>query len=115
MNVFKSLKLEQEAMVKWYSIGIQKMGSVMPSKPFTKSRLSKSRVAPSETAMTDVVRVVSIMEKVDHPNTNLVEVIDDPETDYFYMVLEYVERRWICEGSGPPVGIGEATAKKIFQ
>ena len=43
--------------------------------------------------MTDVVRVVSIMEKVDHPNTNLVEVIDDPETDYFYMVLEYVERR----------------------
>jgi hypothetical protein len=80
-----------------------------------KSRLSKSRVAPSETAMTDVVRVVSIMEKVDHPNTNLVEVIDDPETDYLYMVLEYVERRWICEGSGPPVGIGEATAKKIFQ
>jgi [calcium/calmodulin-dependent protein kinase] kinase len=65
--------------------------------------------------MTDVVRVVSIMEKVDHPNTNLVEVIDDPETDYLYMALEYVERRWICEGSVPPIGIGEATAKKIFQ
>ena len=86
----------------------------MTSKASHKSRLLKSRVAPSETAMTDVVREVSIMEKLDHPNINLVEVIDDPETDYFYMVLEYVERRWICEGSGPPGGIEEATAKKIF-
>jgi hypothetical protein len=26
------------------------------------------------------------MKKLDHPNiVNLVEVIDDPETDYFYM------------------------------
>jgi len=100
--MFESVKLEHEAMAKWYFIGIQKMRSVMTSKAFHKSRLSKSRVAPSETAMTDVLREVSIM-KLDYPNiVNLVEVIDDPEMDYFYMVLEYVERRWICEGSGPP-------------
>lgn len=56
------------------------------------------------------------MKKLDHPNiVNLVEVIDDPETDYFYMVLEYVEGRWICEGSGPPGGIGEATARRYFR
>lgn len=85
-------------------------------KAFHKSRLSKLRVAPSETAMTDVLREVSIMKKLDHPNiVNLVEVIDDPETDYFYMVLEYVEGRWICEGSGPPGGIGEATARRYFR
>jgi serine/threonine protein kinase len=115
MNVFESVKLEQEAMAKRYFIGIQKMRSVMTSKAFHKSRLSKSRVAPSETAMTDVLREVSIM-KLDHPNiVNLVEVIDDPETDYFYMVLESVEGRWIREGSGPPGGIGEATARRYFR
>ncbi|KAH9288471.1 hypothetical protein KI387_032588 [Taxus chinensis] len=85
-------------------------------KIFHKSRLSKLRVAPSETAMTDVLREVSIMKKLDHPNiVNLVEVIDDPETDNFYMVMEYVEGRWICEGSGPPGGIGEATARRYFR
>lgn len=85
-------------------------------KAFHKSRLSKLRVAPSETAMTDVLREVSIMKKLDHPNiVNLVEVIDDPDTDNFYMVMEYVEGRWICEGSGPPGGIGEATARRYFR
>uniref|UniRef100_A0A0C9SA08 non-specific serine/threonine protein kinase n=1 Tax=Wollemia nobilis TaxID=56998 RepID=A0A0C9SA08_9CONI len=85
-------------------------------KAFHKSRLSKLRVAPSETAMTDVLREVSIMKKLDHPNiVNLVEVIDDPDTDHFYMVMEYVEGRWICEGSGPPGGIGEATARRYFR
>jgi [calcium/calmodulin-dependent protein kinase] kinase len=115
MNVFESVKLEQEAMAKWYFIGIQKMRSVMTSKAFHKSRLSKLQVAPSKTAMTDVLREVSIMKKLDHPNiVNLVEVIDDPETDYFYMVLESVEGRWIREGSGPLGGIGEATARRYF-
>ncbi|RRT77369.1 hypothetical protein BHE74_00007555 [Ensete ventricosum] len=65
---------------------------------FHKSHLLKLRVAPSETAMTDVFREVSIlfstmfslqvaiMKMLDHPNiVNLVEVIDDPDTDHFYM------------------------------
>lgn len=30
-------------------------------------------------------------------------------------VMEYVEGRWICEGSGPPGGIGEATARRYFR
>ncbi|KAL2644890.1 hypothetical protein R1flu_012477 [Riccia fluitans] len=85
-------------------------------KIFHKSRLRKLRVAPAETALMDVLREVSIMKKLDHPNiVKLVEVIDDPESDYFYMVLEYVEGRWIFEGSGPPGGIGEETARRYFR
>ncbi|EPS63868.1 hypothetical protein M569_10916, partial [Genlisea aurea] len=55
-------------------------------KAFHKSHLSKQRVAPSETAMTDVHREVLIMKVLSHPNiVNLVEVIDDPTTDDFFM------------------------------
>ncbi|XVF04930.1 hypothetical protein REPUB_Repub05bG0127200 [Reevesia pubescens] len=85
-------------------------------KAFHKSHLLKLRVAPSETAMTDVLREVLIMKMLEHPNiVNLVEVIDDPSTDQFYMVLEYVEGKWICEGCGPPGGIGEDTVRKYVR
>ncbi|KAJ4848915.1 Serine/threonine-protein kinase grik2 [Turnera subulata] len=85
-------------------------------KAFHKSHLLKLRVAPSETAMTDVLREVLIMKMLDHPNiVNLVEVIDDPNTDHFYMVLEYVDGKWVWEGSGPPGGIGETTARKYLR
>ncbi|KAK9279728.1 hypothetical protein L1049_013410 [Liquidambar formosana] len=85
-------------------------------KAFHKSHLLKLRVAPSETAMTDVLREVLIMKMLNHPNiVNLIEVIDDPNTDHFYMVLEYVEGKWVCEGSGPPGGIGENTARKYLR
>ncbi|KAG7947168.1 hypothetical protein I3843_14G080500 [Carya illinoinensis] len=85
-------------------------------KAFHKSHLLKLRVAPSETAMTDVLREVLIMKTLDHPNiVNLIEVIDDPNTDHFYMVLEYVEGKWVCEGSGPQGGLGETTARMYLQ
>ncbi|PIN14048.1 Serine/threonine protein kinase [Handroanthus impetiginosus] len=85
-------------------------------KVFHKSHLLKLRVAPSETAMTDVFREVSIMKVLSHPNiVNLFEVIDDPTTDHFYMVLEYVEGKWVCEGAGPPGGLGEHTARKYLR
>ncbi|XP_038723946.1 serine/threonine-protein kinase GRIK1-like isoform X1 [Tripterygium wilfordii] len=85
-------------------------------KAFHKSHLSKLRVAPSETAMTDVLREVLIMKMLNHPNiVNLIEVIDDPSADHFYMVLEYVDGKWACEGCGPPGGIGEDTARKYLR
>ncbi|KAK2987759.1 hypothetical protein RJ640_016354, partial [Escallonia rubra] len=85
-------------------------------KAFHKSHLLKQRVAPSETAMTDVLREVLIMKMLNHPNiVNLIEVIDDPTMDHFYMVLEYVEGKWVCEGSGPPGGLGENTARKYLR
>ncbi|KAK6936029.1 Protein kinase domain [Dillenia turbinata] len=59
---------------------------------------------------------VLIMKMLDHPNiVNLIEVIDDPTTDHFYMVLEYVEGKWVCEGSGPPGGLGENKARKYLR
>ncbi|KAF5937779.1 hypothetical protein HYC85_025285 [Camellia sinensis] len=82
-------------------------------KSFHKSYLLKQRVAPCETAMTDVLREVLIMKMLEHPNiVNLIEVIDDPTTDHFYMVLEYVEGKWVCEGSGPPGGLGRKQSTK---
>lgn len=85
-------------------------------KIFRKSRLRKVRVGPSQTAMTDVLREVEIMKCLDHPHiVKLIEVIDDPDSDNFYMVLEYVEGRRIFEGSGPDGGIGEANARRYFR
>lgn len=85
-------------------------------KAFHKSHLLKLRVAPSETAMTDVYREVLIMKVLRHPNiVNLVEVIDDPTTDHFYMVLEYVEGKWVCEGPGYSCALGESTARKYLR
>ncbi|KAM7522334.1 hypothetical protein LguiA_012236 [Lonicera macranthoides] len=85
-------------------------------KAFHKSHLLKLRVAPSETAMTDVLREVLIMKMLEHPNiVNLIEVMDDPATDHFYMVLEYVEGKWVCEGSGPPGGLGEEKSRKYLR
>ncbi|CAL0324219.1 unnamed protein product [Lupinus luteus] len=85
-------------------------------KAFHKSHLKKLRVGPSETAMTDVLREVFIMKMLGHPNiVNLIEVIDDQESDNFYMVLEYVEGKWICEGSGRSCALGEETARKYLR
>ncbi|KAJ3700815.1 hypothetical protein LUZ61_004520 [Rhynchospora tenuis] len=85
-------------------------------KVFHKSHLVRLRVAPSETAMTDVLREVSIMKMLDHPNiVNLIEVIDDPNIDNFYMVLEYVESKWVCDGSGAPCSLGESTARSYLR
>ncbi|GLJ24409.1 hypothetical protein SUGI_0466160 [Cryptomeria japonica] len=93
-----------------------KDGKLYALKVLHKYRLSKVRVAPTETALTDVLREVEIMKTVEHPNiVNLVEVIDDPNTDQLCMVLEYVEGRWIFEGSGPAGGLGEDTARVYFR
>ncbi|XP_020599209.1 serine/threonine-protein kinase GRIK2-like [Phalaenopsis equestris] len=85
-------------------------------KVFHKSHLLKLRVAPSETAMNDVLREVSIMKMLSHPNiVNLLEVINDPLSDHFYMVLEYVEGKLVCEGSGPEGRIGESKSRRYLR
>ncbi|XP_010906492.1 serine/threonine-protein kinase GRIK1 isoform X2 [Elaeis guineensis] len=97
-------------------VPVKETWKVKLSEVFHKSHLVKLRVAPSETAMTDVLREVSIMKMLDHPNiVNLIEVIDDPNTDHFYMVLEYVEGKWVCEGSGPASGLGESTSRRYLR
>ncbi|RLN39062.1 serine/threonine-protein kinase GRIK1-like [Panicum miliaceum] len=65
---------------------------------------------------------VSIMKMLNHPNiVNLVEVINDPNIDKFYMVaiyifpcglpvLEYVEGKMVCDN-----GLEEATARNYLR
>jgi [calcium/calmodulin-dependent protein kinase] kinase len=56
------------------------------------------------------------MKTLEHPNiVNLIEVIDDPEFDDFYMVLEYVDGKWAYDDSGPPGALGEITARKYLR
>ncbi|KAK9158328.1 hypothetical protein Scep_004902 [Stephania cephalantha] len=89
-------------------------GNLYVIKAFHKSRQLKVRVAPSETAMNDVLREVLIMKKVDHANiVNLVEVIDDPSTDHFNMVLEYIEGKRICDSASNR--LGEVVARKYLR
>ncbi|KAF0889173.1 hypothetical protein E2562_022440 [Oryza meyeriana var. granulata] len=86
-------------------------GKLYAVKVLHKSYMKKVRVAPSETAMSDVLREVSIMKMLDHPNiVNLIEVIDDPEIDKLYMVLEYVERKLVCDN-----GLGETSSRKYLR
>lgn len=93
----------------------QKDEKLYAIKIFHKSRISKLRVSPTETAMMDVLREVAIMKRLDHPNiVKLYEIIDDPQSDNFYMVLEYMEHNRLFEGCGPPGGIGEPLARRYF-
>nr|CAD1840911.1 unnamed protein product [Ananas comosus var. bracteatus] len=93
-----------------------KDGKLYAIKVYHRSYLSRIRVGGSETALSDVLREISIMKLLDHPNiVNLIEVIDDPNTDNIYMVLEYVEGKSVCEGCGPPGGIGESTSRRYLR
>ncbi|KAM3413394.1 hypothetical protein ACQJBY_004528 [Aegilops geniculata] len=90
-----------------------KDGRLYAIKVLSKHYMLKVRVVRSETAMTDVLREVSLMKMLDHPNiVNLIEVIDDPNTDKFYMVLEYVEGKMVCDNG---IGLGEATSRKYLR
>ncbi|KAM6556050.1 hypothetical protein CsatB_003069 [Cannabis sativa] len=96
MKAGSAAKLIVDALLQRFLPLARRRIETAQAQAFHKSHLLKLRVAPSETAMTDVYREVLIMKMLNHPNiVNLVEVIDDPETDHFYMVLEYVEGKWV--------------------
>ncbi|XVF00307.1 hypothetical protein REPUB_Repub03eG0273600 [Reevesia pubescens] len=91
-------------------------GTPYAIKKICKSRLRKVRMTQSETAMANVLREVSIMKMLDHPNiVNLVEVIDDQRSDYLYMVLEYVEGNGIRNLSEIEEHIDEKIARRYFK
>lgn len=62
-----------------------------------------------------VQREIAILKKLSHPNVvRLVEVLDDPDDNYLYMVFEYVERRSLLElPTDNP--LEEETAWKYFR
>ncbi|GJP48217.1 hypothetical protein CLOM_g7485 [Closterium sp. NIES-68] len=82
-----------------------------------KSRLKRVRVAPGETALMDVQREVRVLQRLQHPHVvQLREVIDDPLADKLYLVFEYVEGRPLFPDDAPPAGgVGEDTARRVFQ
>jgi serine/threonine protein kinase len=64
---------------------------VFAMKMFHRAALRKPRMnAERTTALDDVLREISIMSRLAHPNVvRLVEVINDPDHERLYMVLEY--------------------------
>ncbi|KAJ6387785.1 hypothetical protein OIU77_026374 [Salix suchowensis] len=91
-------------------------GTPYAIKVVCKSRLHKFRITGSETAMNDVLREVSILKTLEHPNIiNLVEVIDDQKSDYLYMVLEYVEGSTMSKILEMKERIDETTARRYFK
>ncbi|KAJ9697829.1 hypothetical protein PVL29_007111 [Vitis rotundifolia] len=91
-------------------------GMLFAIKIFYKPGLRKVHITSSETTMSNVLREVSIMKMLEHPNiVNLVEVIDDPKSDYLYMVLEYVEGNGTCNISETQGGMDETTARRYFK
>lgn len=82
-------------------------------KIFSKSNLKRRRTITRDkatkkiqvkTALQQVEREIALMKKLSHPNlVRLFEVIDSPETDSLYMVLEYMplgEILTFCEQDG---------------
>lgn len=57
----------------------------------TMERDKESRRVKVKTALQQVEREIALMKKLSHPNlVNLYEVVDSPESDMLYMVLEYM-------------------------
>ncbi|KAI5922161.1 kinase-like domain-containing protein [Camillea tinctor] len=58
-----------------------------------KKQLSQYEVAEAKDALYLIREEIAIMKKLDHPNlVSLIEVLDDPEEDSLYMVLEMCKK-----------------------
>ncbi|KAJ8760085.1 hypothetical protein K2173_010941 [Erythroxylum novogranatense] len=91
-------------------------GTPYAIKAVCKSRLSKLRISSTESAMTNVLREVSILKTLEHENVvNLIEVIDDQRSDYLYMVLEYVGGSPISSIFETKPRIDDTTARRYFR
>eukprot|EP01062_Namystynia_karyoxenos_P060436 TRINITY_DN5201_c0_g1_i3.p1 TRINITY_DN5201_c0_g1~~TRINITY_DN5201_c0_g1_i3.p1 ORF type:complete len:1118 (+),score=372.55 TRINITY_DN5201_c0_g1_i3:147-3500(+) len=76
-------------------------------KIMNKSVLSKikknSACTGSATGLDDALREIAIMKRLEHPNVvTLHEVIDDPECNKLYLILDFVERGPVCKITTDP-------------
>eukprot|EP00162_Nutomonas_longa_P012773 comp21258_c0_seq1/m.45452 comp21258_c0_seq1/g.45452 ORF comp21258_c0_seq1/g.45452 comp21258_c0_seq1/m.45452 type:complete len:454 (-) comp21258_c0_seq1:640-2001(-) len=104
-NNSKEVKINQYVMIK--TLGRGSFGKVklcidgQSGRPYAikiikRSLLRKKKFgAPGKKSsenFTKIMREIAIMKKLNHPHTvKLIEVLDDPESEKLYMVLEYVE------------------------
>eukprot|EP01062_Namystynia_karyoxenos_P060434 TRINITY_DN5201_c0_g1_i1.p1 TRINITY_DN5201_c0_g1~~TRINITY_DN5201_c0_g1_i1.p1 ORF type:complete len:1113 (+),score=233.75 TRINITY_DN5201_c0_g1_i1:118-3456(+) len=84
-------------------------------KIMNKSVLSKIKkgpaVAGASTALDDALREIAIMKRLEHPNVvKLHEVIDDPECNKLYLILDFVERGPVMKLSTDPSKPGRPLA-----
>ena len=79
--------------------------------------MRKNKAAPRthQNPLQLVQREIAILKKLTHPNVvKLVEVLDDPNDNFLYMVFEYVEKRSLLDlpTENP---LDEQTAWKYFR
>ena len=61
-------------------------------KILSKSKLKRIFISKTRNALQDIEKEIAIMKKLNHPNVvNLIEVLDDPNVDKLYIVMEYVK------------------------
>lgn len=68
------------------------------------------------TALDDVMREIAIMRRLNHPHVvNLYEVINDPNEDRLFLVMEYMENGAVQKDSRNLESLPEATARKYLK
>ena len=61
-------------------------------KQANKAKLKKRLLSRAKSAYTYLEKELAILKKMDHPNiVKLEEVIDDPEHDKLYLIMDYIE------------------------
>lgn len=83
-----------------------------------KSLLRKVKRGDGGSALQDVLREVAILKRLRHPNVvRLYEVMDDPDSDKMFLVMEYVEGGQILtmKGQKSDVIFDEVKARKVCQ
>lgn len=71
--------------------------------PSVSDRLSDQKAGEEKDALFLIREEIAIMKKINHPNlVSLIEVLDDPEEDSLYMVLEMCKKGVVMK-----VGLGE--------
>eukprot|EP01114_Cavostelium_apophysatum_P013963 TRINITY_DN3494_c0_g1_i1.p1 TRINITY_DN3494_c0_g1~~TRINITY_DN3494_c0_g1_i1.p1 ORF type:complete len:250 (-),score=79.61 TRINITY_DN3494_c0_g1_i1:223-972(-) len=81
-----------------------------------KSQLMRKRVGLRKgTAYENVVREIELMKRLDHPHViKLIEVIDDPQEDKLFMILEFAEGGTTMRGEMEMEPLPEMISKKYF-
>eukprot|EP01028_Stygiella_incarcerata_P007638 TRINITY_DN3177_c0_g1_i5.p1 TRINITY_DN3177_c0_g1~~TRINITY_DN3177_c0_g1_i5.p1 ORF type:complete len:736 (-),score=210.10 TRINITY_DN3177_c0_g1_i5:126-2333(-) len=73
-----------------------------------KEFLKKQRKGKEHNALEDVQREMAIWKKLSHPNiVNLLEIIDDPESNELYMISDFMPNGTVAEVGGGGVLTGD--------
>ncbi|KAJ9152011.1 CAMKK/META protein kinase [Pleurostoma richardsiae] len=104
---FSKARLRKRAQSNILRHGPRRPGRFPPGAgmdPSVSDRLSDQKASEARDALFLIREEIAIMKKLDHPNlVSLIEVLDDPEEDSLYMVLEMCKKGVIMK-----VGLDQA-------